>query len=207
MSEIKLNAIAAICDANNGIGKNNDLPWSIPEDYSYFERVVTTTSDKNKVNCLIMGRLTWLSLPKEHRPIGNSLHIIISQNMNIDDIECRNESLNKNVLISPSLSDAINLVRNDYSNRVETIYVCGGSNIYNLAVERDDFHRFYLTRVLDYFECDVFIKANFLANFRKISEESLKTESDMFKTDYNVIKTDKNNGAKFIFEVYEKHKN
>jgi dihydrofolate reductase len=207
MSQIKLNAIAAICNENNGIGKDNALPWSIPEDYNYFLRVASSTADNGKINCLIMGRLTWLSLTKEHGPIGKSLHIIISNKMKPNDIEFGDETLNKNILILNSVSEAIDLVRNKYSDQIETIYVCGGSSIYNSIVERDDFHRFYLTRVLDYFECNVFIKSNFLANFTKITDESLDKESKMFKIDYNVVKTDKTNGAKFIFEVYEKQKN
>jgi dihydrofolate reductase len=32
---IELNAIAAMCDLNKGIGKNNDLPWSLPDDFKY----------------------------------------------------------------------------------------------------------------------------------------------------------------------------
>ena len=32
---IEFNAIAAICDDNNGIGKDNTLPWKISEDYQY----------------------------------------------------------------------------------------------------------------------------------------------------------------------------
>ncbi len=154
-----------------------------------------------------MGRLTWLSIPKEHKPIGDALHIIISQKMNNDDIECKDESLKKNVLISSSLSEAIELVRENYSNKIETIYVGGGSSFYNAVVERDDFHRFYLTRVLDYFDCNVFIKENFLANFIKVPKDMLEIESKMFKIDYNVIQTDKDNGTKFVFEIYEKQRN
>jgi dihydrofolate reductase len=40
--KIKLNAIAAICNENNGIGVKNTLPWSISEDHFYYLRVINT---------------------------------------------------------------------------------------------------------------------------------------------------------------------
>jgi len=58
---LELTAITAMSDSNRGIGKNNDLPWSIFEDWKYFLRFISTTQNKNKVNALIMGRKSWES--------------------------------------------------------------------------------------------------------------------------------------------------
>ena len=51
---IEFNAIAAICDDNNGIGKDNKLPWKISEDYHYYLRVINTIINKGKINAVIL---------------------------------------------------------------------------------------------------------------------------------------------------------
>ena len=62
------NIISAVLKRNNGIGKNNQLPWKhIKEDMSFFYK--TTTTKKPFVNAVIMGRKTWNSLPDKHKPL------------------------------------------------------------------------------------------------------------------------------------------
>ena len=57
-----INIIAAI-SKNRVIGKNNLIPWHIPEDLKYFKK---KTSGKN--SALIMGSNTWKSLPTYPEP-------------------------------------------------------------------------------------------------------------------------------------------
>ena len=57
---MKFNIIVAKCN-NNGIGINNTLPWNIPGDLKRFSKLTTGSGN----NAIIMGKNTWLSLPKK----------------------------------------------------------------------------------------------------------------------------------------------
>lgn len=208
MSEIKFNAIAAMCDSNRGIGKNNELPWSLPNEYGYFLKVVQRTKDKSKVNALLVGRLTWLSIPLNSVPIKPCLNIIISSQMKREEIKTFDQNDADQVLICRSVDEAIKLVKEKYSDLIETIYSIGGTNIYRVSIESNEFERFYLTRVLENFECDVYMEPeNFLSFFRKLDSSELEEEEKLYDCEYNKLITEPSNGVRYIFEVYEKIKN
>ena len=58
--------------ANGVIGKNNALPWHLPEDLAHFKRTT--------LGCpVIMGRKTWDSLPPKFRPLPGRLNIVVSR--------------------------------------------------------------------------------------------------------------------------------
>jgi dihydrofolate reductase len=60
--------------ARNGvIGKNNTLPWHLPEDLAHFK--ATTLGQP-----VIMGRKTWDSLPAKFRPLPGRMNIVVSRN-------------------------------------------------------------------------------------------------------------------------------
>lgn len=70
MSELVL--IAAV--AKNGvIGKDNALPWHLPEDLKHFKALTTG-------HAVIMGRKTWESLPERFRPLPGRLNIVVTRN-------------------------------------------------------------------------------------------------------------------------------
>ena len=68
--------LALICAMaeNRTIGRNNSLPWKLPEDLKYFKR--TTMG-----NSIIMGRKTWESIG---RPLPGRTNIIISRDSNYE---------------------------------------------------------------------------------------------------------------------------
>ena len=74
---IPFKLIAATCEGN-GIGKNNDLPWSLKNEMGYFTRMTTTTADPSKQNALIMGRRTWESIPVSERPFQGRVSIVLT---------------------------------------------------------------------------------------------------------------------------------
>ena len=59
--------------ASNGvIGKDNRLPWHLPEDLAHFKRTT--------LGCpVIMGRKTWESLPPQFRPLPGRTNIVLSR--------------------------------------------------------------------------------------------------------------------------------
>lgn len=68
---MKLNLILA-CARNGVIGKNNTLPWHLPEDLAHFKRLT--------LGCpVIMGRKTWESLPPRFRPLPGRLNVVVTR--------------------------------------------------------------------------------------------------------------------------------
>jgi dihydrofolate reductase len=68
---MQLNLIFA--RARNGvIGRNNTLPWHLPEDLAHFKR--------HTLGCpVIMGRKTWDSLPPKFRPLPSRLNVVVTR--------------------------------------------------------------------------------------------------------------------------------
>jgi dihydrofolate reductase len=59
--------------ARNGvIGKDNALPWRLPEDLAHFRRSTMGAP-------VIMGRKTWESLPPKFRPLPGRLNIVVTR--------------------------------------------------------------------------------------------------------------------------------
>ena len=98
------------------IGKDNDLPWRLPEDLQMFKR---TTSG----HPVIMGRKTWDSLGK-YKPLPNRQNIVITR-----DKEWSEEGAE--VINEISDLDSIELEN-------EHVYVIGGAEIYKLFLPRLD---------------------------------------------------------------------
>jgi dihydrofolate reductase len=58
--------------ANGVIGRDNALPWHLPEDLAHFKRTT--------LGCpVIMGRKTWDSLPARFRPLPGRINIVLSR--------------------------------------------------------------------------------------------------------------------------------
>ena len=59
--------------ARNGvIGKDNNLPWHLPEDLAHFKQ--TTLGQP-----VVMGRKTWDSLPPKFRPLPGRTNIVVTR--------------------------------------------------------------------------------------------------------------------------------
>lgn len=68
---MKLHLIFA-CAANGVIGRDNTLPWHLPEDLAHFKR--------HTLGCpVLMGRKTWDSLPQKFRPLPGRLNVILTR--------------------------------------------------------------------------------------------------------------------------------
>lgn len=80
--------IAAVDNAY-GLGKAGTIPWHFPEDLRHFKFVTTSTSEEIPLddtpvetapvpNAVVMGRVTWESLPAKHRPLKNRINYVVS---------------------------------------------------------------------------------------------------------------------------------
>lgn len=58
--------------ANGVIGRNNQIPWRLPEDMAHLKRTT--------LGCpVIMGRKTWDSLPPRFRPLPDRFNIVVTR--------------------------------------------------------------------------------------------------------------------------------
>jgi dihydrofolate reductase len=99
--------------ANGVIGKDNALPWHLPEDMAHFKR--TTLGHP-----VIMGRRTWDSLPPKFRPLPGRLNIVVTRDAQWQaEGASRAGSLHEAMAVCPEGSDA---------------WVIGGAQIYAAAL-------------------------------------------------------------------------
>lgn len=125
-----ISIIVAIA-SNNGIGKNNDLLWHIPEDLKRFKKLTMGQS-------IIMGKNTWFSLPR--RPLPGRTNIVLTD----DPEECI-----EGCISAYSIDDAL-----AKCEKGQEIFIIGGGSIYNQFLEMAD--RLYITHVHKEFEADTF---------------------------------------------------
>lgn len=116
---------------NHVIGKNQKLPWHLPEDLSFFKRATYN-------HPLIMGRRTFQSLP---RMLPGRPHIVISTS----------ESLSSEVKVVSSLESAIEEARRIWQE-ASLAFVIGGQSVFSAAMPYSDF--LLLTRLHDTYEGD-----------------------------------------------------
>lgn len=144
MSErnIKISLISAVDKKSLTIGKEGGgLPWHIPEDFKYFK-------EKTMGHPIIMGRKTWEEF--KNKPLPGRHHIVITHQENYS---VSPENLEK-ISITSSLDEAIDLAKKiesenkiycEEESREAEIFIIGGSQIYELALNYAD--RIYLTLV------------------------------------------------------------
>ena len=130
-------------DLNRGIGIDNKIPWHLPVDMAYFKKT-TTTATKGKQNAVIMGRKTWESIPEKFRPLPDRVNIVLSKSVQSID----------GALVADSLDTA--LQQCEINVAIDQVFVIGGSQIYDLALQHKDCDTLYVTKVFRTFDCDAY---------------------------------------------------
>ena len=115
---MKINIIVAY-SKNYAIGKENKLLWHLADDMAFFKQ---TTSGKT----VVMGKNTFLSLPRKFRPLPNRKNIVISRQESIEEHE--------NLSWYKSLEEAISSLK----KTGEEIYIIGGGTIYEQTLPLAD---------------------------------------------------------------------
>lgn len=117
-------------DENNGIGKNNQLPWHLPADLKHFKTLTTG-------HPIIMGRKTFESIGKA---LPNRTNIVITR---------QNNYAAEGAIVVSSLQDAYNLCDDEME-----AFVIGGAQIFEQALTQADI--LYLTVIHHAFDADTF---------------------------------------------------
>ena len=127
---MKITLVAAIA-SNNVIGKENSLPWNIPEDLKRFKQMTSG-------HTILMGRKTFDSIG---RPLPNRQNIVMTKDENFE---------REGIKVINGLDEALELIKK--SN--EDVFVIGGSKIYELF--EPVANSLAITRILKDFEGDAF---------------------------------------------------
>ena len=144
---MRVSLVAAV--ARNGvIGRDNAIPWHLPEDARRF-RALTMGHP------VVMGRRTWDSLPERFRPLPGRRNVVVTRNVvwNAEGAER-----------AGSLDEAFRLLAG-----APQIFVIGGAELYAEALPRAD--ELVVTEIDAEIQGDVFFPTWDQATFREESRE------------------------------------
>ena len=118
-------SLIAALTKNHVIGRNNDLPWKLPDDMKYF-------METTKGHAVIMGRKNFFSLPPKFRPLKDRTNIVLTHN--------GSQLKDYDVVIVHSIDEAFLTAPQN-----EEVFVIGGAEIFKQTLERAN--RLYLTEI------------------------------------------------------------
>lgn len=119
-------SMIAAMGSNRVIGKDNDLPWHLPDDFKFFKE---TTKGRH----IIMGRKNWDSLPLKFRPLPGRPNLVVTR---------QNDFQASGAEIFTSLEEAIERARKGGETE---LFIIGGGEIYRQGLEYAD--KIYLTEI------------------------------------------------------------
>lgn len=128
-------SLIAALSRNRVIGKDNSLPWHLPDDMKYF---MQTT----KRHFVIMGRKNYQSIPEKFRPLPNRTNIVVTRQHDFDAPGCQ---------IVHSLQAGIDQAKAAFQ---QEIFLIGGSEIYRDGINLAN--RMYLTEIAAEVSGDVY---------------------------------------------------
>lgn len=125
--------IAAIAE-NNCIGKNNKIPWNIPEDLQYFKKMTL-----GKV--CVMGQKTFESIMSYlGKPLPGRQTVVLTSKPNFNAPE--------GVLVFNSIDEVFEKLKD------QEVFICGGASIYRQTIDRVD--TLYITHIHESYDGDTF---------------------------------------------------
>jgi dihydrofolate reductase len=129
-----VSAIAAL-SKNKVIGKNNDLPWRLPDDMKFF-------METTKGHHVVMGRKNYDSLHERFKPLPDRTNIVITRQKEFKAPGCT---------VLNAIEPALEMARR---NSEPECFIIGGAEIYRLAMPYTS--RLYLTEIDAVVEGDTF---------------------------------------------------
>lgn len=128
---------------NNVIGKDGELPWSIPEDMKWFR-------ERTKKRVLIMGRKTFESVG---HPLPQRLNIVVTRQKDYG-AKLANIPEHSPVKVVSDLSSALQVAKDMAPQYHDEIFIIGGGEIYKQSMDVVD--TVFLTRVHKKIEGDAY---------------------------------------------------
>lgn len=128
-------SLIAALTKNRVIGKNNDLPWHLPDDMKYF---MQTT----KGHYIIMGRKNYQSIPEKFRPLPNRTNIVVTRQTAFSAPGCT---------VVHSIEAGLRLA---HDNNEKEVFIIGGAEIYREGFKHA--HKLYFTEIDATLEGDTF---------------------------------------------------
>lgn len=138
---------------NNVIGKNNQLPWNLPNDMKFFKNITWGMP-------VVMGRKTFDSLGK---PLPGRKNIILSR---------QKDWKAEGTVAVKSFDDAVLLVK---EMDVKEMMVIGGSEIFSMVFDKAK--RIYLTRVDAEPEGDAYLPAINPKEWKLVSQKDHQADA------------------------------
>lgn len=148
-------------DNQNGIGRDNALPWHLPADLRHFKA-------KTLGGVILMGRKTFESMG---RPLPGRANWVLTRQ---PDWQPADELQRDEVGIAHDLDSLLEQAADDASARgQQSLLIIGGAELFRATLPYCD--RIELTRVLTDASCDTFFPA-LPADFRACDEQPLQTD-------------------------------
>lgn len=148
-------------DENRVIGKDNDLPWHLPNDLQFFKQ-------KTSGNTIIMGRKTFDSLG---RVLPNRKHVVLTRTK---------QKYPEEVEVVHTIDDII-----EYTNKHhrEELFVIGGGNLFTQLLPYAD--RLYITEIHESFDGDVYFPMINGNEWKEVSRiKGKQDEKNIYNYDY-----------------------
>ncbi len=129
-----ISMIAAL-SKNKVIGRNNDLPWKLPDDMKYF-------METTKGHHAIMGRKNYDSIPPKFKPLPQRTNIVVTRQSDFNAPGC---------IVVDSVGKGLEIAKR---NQEPEAFIIGGAEIYKLGLPHAD--RLYLTEINAVIEGDTY---------------------------------------------------
>lgn len=156
-------SLLVAADEANVIGKDNKLPWHLPNDLKYFKNLTWGMP-------ILMGRKTFESIGK---PLAGRQSIVITRNQ---------QWQHDGVEVVHSVEEAIEKAR---QKDIKEVFVIGGAEIFKTSLAQAD--RIYLTRIHHTFEGDVYFPELSESEWRLVkSHLSAKDEKNSYDHTFQV---------------------
>jgi dihydrofolate reductase len=141
-------AIVAAVARGGVIGRDNAIPWRLPEDMERFRRLTTG-------HAVVMGRRTWDSLPDRFRPLPERRNLVVTRAPDWSAEGAERVA---------SLDEALDLLADE-----PRVFVIGGGELYAAALPIAD--ELLLTEIEADVEGDTFFPTFDSREFHEVSRE------------------------------------
>ncbi len=154
-----ISAMVAVGE-NNVIGKDNDLPWRLPNDWAYLRRITMGHS-------IVLGRKNYESIGK---PLDGRKNIVLTTNKAYKAEGCH---------IAYSIDDALSKCKG------KEVFILGGEEVYRQFLPYT--HKLYITKIHAPFEGDRFFPDIDFTLWQQVHvEKGIQDDNNLYQHSFHV---------------------